>query len=235
MAEPGSVPVLEATTKLGRARKLARSMVPAPPPRPFRRLPWQKADFLVLHSSPLEGAGPPRVQVAWLPVQDGRIDVSGARRVRVSWPGSTPSWDLVGDAARTEEAGVPIAGQPEEAPGRALNGRFLITWSVEDLVPILDGVFGGGPKPWLRRTIDVRRLAFTADRLAGDAPGPDAPNLAAVARRYRVPGPPPSDALDAALMTAELFLILATRLAAQGYRDVGSLLGRTNPLPPRTG
>lgn len=224
MAELGSVPVLEATTRLGRTRKLARGMVPAPPPRPCRRLPWQKADFLVLHFSPLEGADPPRGQVAWLPVQDGRIDMSGARRVKVSWPGSTPSWDLVGDAARIEEVEVPIASQPEEVPGRALDRRFLITWSAEDLVPILDAVFGGGPKPWFRRTIDVRRLASAADRLAGDVPSLDVSNLAAVARRYRVPEPPPHDALDAALMTAELFLILATRLAAQGHRDVGSLL-----------
>ncbi len=224
MAELGSVPVLVATTKLGRARKLAKGMVPAPPPRPSRRLPWQKADFLVLHSSPLEGAGPLRAQVAWLPVQDGRIEMSGARRVKVSWPGSTPSWDLVGDAARTEEADVPIASQPEEVPGQAFDRRFLITWSAEDLVRILDGVFGGGPKPWFRRTIDVQHLVSAADRLAGDVRGPDAPDLAAVARRYRVPGPPPSDTLDAALMTAELFLILATRLAAQGYRDVASLL-----------
>jgi hypothetical protein len=224
MAELGSAPVLRTTTKLGRARKSARGMVPAPPPKPSRRLPWQKADFLVLHSSPLEGPGPPSAQVAWLPVRDGRIEVNGARRVKVSLSGSTPSWDLVGDAARTEEAEVPIASKPEEAPGLALDRRFLITWSAEDLVPILDKVFGGGTKAWFRRTIDVRRLAFTADRLAGDVPGPDSPTLAAVARRYRVPGPPPRDALDAALMTAELFLILATRLAAQGHRDVGSLL-----------
>ncbi len=224
MAEMGSVPVLEARTKLGRARKLAWGTVPAPPPKPLRRLPWQKADLMVLHFSPLESEGPRRAQVAWLPVQDGRIEMSGARRVRVSWSGSPPSWDLVGDAARTEETEVPIANDPEEAPGRALDRRFLITWSAEDLIPILDEVFGGGPKPWFRRTIDVRRLAFTVDRLGGDAPGSDAPSLAAVARRYRVPGPPPSDAMDAALMTAELFLILATRLAAQGYPDVGSLL-----------
>jgi DNA polymerase-3 subunit epsilon len=52
-------------------------------------------------------------------------------------------------------------------------------------------------------------------------------SLSAAAGRYAVPVASPHDALDDALVTAQLFLVLADRLAERGRRRVRDLLALT--------
>jgi len=115
-----------------------------------------------------------------------------------------------------------------------LDGEYLVVWSVDAEAAFLDRIFGGARTRWSARTIDVSRLAAAADRLPGSVVGPEGHELPAVARRYRVPLPQPHDLLDGALTIAQLFLVLATKLAAHGHPDVASLLRETRRAGTRS-
>jgi hypothetical protein len=118
------------------------------------------------------------------------------------------------------------AGGDEEAVrllAPLLDGRFVVAWSAPAVVPLLSDVLGAGSAWWVRRTVEVRRLL----RLLGTpaAGGTEAEERARAATAHRVPVPRARDPLDGALTTAQLFLVLATKLEAAGRGDVGSLLG----------
>jgi DNA polymerase III epsilon subunit-like protein len=159
----------------------------------------------------------------------------GARCLSVKLQSRDPR-DVVLAERRFESFDAPIQEDSSEGLRRELDRRYLVAWSARTEAAFLDEIFCEGRTHWLRRTIDVRRLASLTARLSGTDFGPDTPGvfeLSSVARRYRVPEPRPRDALDAAVMTAELFLILATKLSALGYLDVASLLHETSsPIPP---
>jgi DNA polymerase III subunit epsilon len=80
-------------------------------------------------------------------------------------------------------------------------------------------VFGGSARWWRRRTIDVRDLALElegADRESRFG-------LTITAERYGVPVANPHEAFDDALVTAQLFLVLATKLEGRGHARSGDL------------
>ncbi len=187
--------------------------LPDAPPSTSRRSAWDVVDLAALHAS---SVGHPRqsvVELALVPVRRGRIPVGDARRVELLLGGSDRLNDEVAAALR-----------------QVLDRRFLIAWSAQAVIPFLTGIFGGGDEPWFRRTIDVHLLARVADPPA-DPPAdtvPEAADLVAAARRHHVPAAPESDALDSALTTAQLFMVLATRFAERGCPHVGSLLQRTS-------
>lgn len=126
----------------------------------------------------------------------------------------------------------------------ALAGRFLLTWAAGVETSFLSRTFGGTRRRWLARTIDVRELSKTLVHLGPDA-GPDSVSttasaggrgadprsrvgsLEATAVRFGIPVERAHHAFDDALMTAELFLVMATRLAPHGFGTVRSFLRRT--------
>ena len=176
--------------------------------------------------------GPPQrtVSLGLAPVQGGRIVMRGARCLSVKLQARDPR-DVVIAERRVEPLGAPIQEDSSQALRGELDRRYLVAWSARTEAAFLDEIFCEGRTHWLRRIIEVSRLASLTDRLSGSDPGPDSSDvfdLPSVAHRYRVPEPRPRDALDAALMTAELFLVLATKLAALGYLDVASLLQETS-------
>ena len=97
-------------------------------------------------------------------------------------------------------------------------------------------IFGGSPRSWRRRTIDVRNLAIAAEgqpRARGARPGFP---LTGTAEQYGVPVAEPHEAFDDALVTAQLFLVLTSHL---GRRDPLSATwpgsgGRRGCCPPFT-
>lgn len=168
--------------------------------------------------------GDTAVSFAAVPVRAGRVDLREAQcgKVTLDRPSSQGS---VGIAPGPEER-VDDLNRTLEPLRVALDRRYLITWSAEVEAPLLDKAFGGGRNRWLRRTIDIRRLVSIADRSQGMGPRLEDYGLDALAGEFRLPVPRPCDPMDAALTTAQLFLILATKLAGRGYRDVRSLLWR---------
>jgi DNA polymerase III epsilon subunit-like protein len=79
--------------------------------------------------------------------------------------------------------------------------------------------------------VDVLRLAVLADRIDGSVHLSGDYALAAAAKRYGVPMERPHHALDDALTTAQLFLVLATRLSKHGYGTPKRLRASARPIP----
>ena len=204
----------------------ARRRLPEAVPRWVRHRAWRAVDFVALDVQATEAdpRGDAVVSFAAVPVRAGRVDLREARCGKVT-PDRPSSQGSVGIAPGLKER-VDDLDQTLEPLRVALDRRYLITWSAEVEAPFLDQMFGGGRIRWLRRTIDVHRLVSIADRLQGRGPRPEDYGLDALAGEFRLPVPQPCDPMDAALTTAQLFLILATKLAGLGHRDVGSLLWR---------
>ncbi len=169
------------------------------PAAALRRASWREVELAAVEYAEDEEG---RRRWAGVPVARGRILLSEA--VLETAP-----------AAAGEEAGGLLAP--------LLDGRFVVAWSAPTVVPILGGALGGGWGSWARRTVEVRRLL----RLLGTpvVGGTEAEERARAAAAHRVPVPRACDPLDGALTTAQLFLVLATKLEAAGRGDVASLLG----------
>lgn len=111
---------------------------------------------------------------------------------------------------------------------RALDGRYLLAWSAQIEAAFLARTFGGSATRWRRRIIDVLRLALLVDR--SDGPDRDF-SLTAVARRIGVPVEHPHHALDDALTTAEVFLVLLPELERRGIATPRRLLHASRDRP----
>ena len=109
---------------------------------------------------------------------------------------------------------VDLADAPtiEEVAGdlrAAIAGRLMLAWFAEVEIAFLRRIYGGSERAWRRRTIDVRDLAIAVDRGPASARAARGYGLTATAERYGVPVTDAHDALDDALVTAQLFLVLA--------------------------
>lgn len=199
---------------------------PAAPPRGTRRTPWRTAEYVALDFE-ATGLNPDVdhvVSFGTVAVRRGRVILDTARYVEVS----PPSWPSHGSVPIHQLRPVDLAtAPPVSEAGRlladALDGRFLLCWAAGVEAAFLDSLFGGGARRWLRRSVDVLRMTKVLER------GDDADlRLAAVAERYGVPVDRPHHALGDALMTAQLFLVMAAKLEPLGYRKVGRLLRLTH-------
>ncbi len=192
---------------IGEGRRLAEA-----PPAGLRRRPWNAVDLVALDLEAGEGSNGETVSSFGLvPIRRGRVVMGGARLLSVR----------------------PLP-RVRESLSEILHRAYIVSWSAEATAAFLDRVLGGGRAWWLGRTIDLARLASVADELRHGDGEVGVEGLAAAARRYRIPAPESSDALDGALTTAQLFLSLATKLAGIGHRDVGALLDvnvRRGPQP----
>jgi DNA polymerase-3 subunit epsilon len=159
-----------------------------------------------------------------VPVRAGRIAVGEAEHRLVASPvAPTPvSMKIHHIMPRDLEDALP----PEEAWAhlrRALEGRFLLTWYADVELAFLRRGFGGRPRAWRRRTVDVRAMVVELERVDPET----RLGLSVTARRYGVPVASPHDALDDALVTAQLFLVVASRLQARGGGSVRRFLRLT--------
>jgi len=161
-----------------------------------------------------------------IPIQSGRIDLSGQRYQEVA-PGVEPSRSSIPiHHLRAQDlATAPAMHQVADAFRGALSGRFILAWAAEVEIAFLRKLFGGGKRAWRRRTIDVRTLIMSVERLrGGGGRGPGAYALSAAATRFGVPVEQTHHALDDAFMTAELFLVAASALEARGHGSIRDLL-----------
>jgi len=204
---------------------------PEAPPSSWRKMPWTRVLFASLdfEATGLDFSRDTIISFGMVPVTEGRIDVGGAVYQLVD-PVDVPL-DIraipVHMLRPIDLAGAPSLEAAREALRAALGRRFLVTWFAEVEAAFLDKLFGGGRKSWLRRSVDVRRLVVA---LEGDDHGPL--TLEACAQRYRVPVASPHHALDDALVTAQLFLVIATKLGERGMRSIKDLQGATVVRPP---
>ena len=127
------------------------------------------------------------------------------------------------------ETGLDLDAVREVLAG-AIARRFLVTWFSDIENGFLDKLFPSrrGANGWRSRNIDVRGLVLEESSRATD----ERLTLSGAAKRYGVPVADPHHSLDDALVTAQLFLILATRSESRGRGRVRDLLlaGRTRTV-----
>lgn len=199
---------------------------PSPPPRRGRRLGWREVEFASLdfETTGLDHRRDAVVSFGVVPVRGGRVQVGEAvhQLVFPTVPASASSMKIH-HLLPQDLSGAPPLEEARETLRAALEGRFVLAWYAEVEVAFLRRIFGGGRRTWRRRTVDARRLAIELEGAR-----PDVRNtLAATAARYGIPVSSPHEALEDALVTAQLFLVLATKLEARGSRPVRSLLRLT--------
>ena len=113
----------------------------------------------------------------------------------------------------------------------ALDRRYLLAWVAEIEIGFLARLFRMPRFRLRQRTVDVARLLIAFERTQGRTPSRYV-SLVAACERFGVPVESAHHALDDAVMTAELFLVLATKLAESGYPKLSGLLkeSRRNPF-----
>ena len=200
---------------------------PAPPDRAARRAPWRASDLVALdfEATGLDFQKDTIISFGAVPVRRGRIDVGDSVYQLVN-PGDvdvSPRSVVVHMLRPLDLVDAPSVEAAKEALGAAIGPRFLLAWWAPVEAAFLDKLFGGGIKGWMRRAIDVRDLLLAVEGAAGAEL-----TLPAAADRYGVPVASPHHALDDALVTAQLFLVLAAKLSgrARSIRDLQNLAPR---------
>ncbi|MFL5798311.1 MAG: exonuclease domain-containing protein [Actinomycetota bacterium] len=150
--------------------------------------------------------------VSWgvVPVTAGGVDLRGAdyRLVAPERPISEESV-RIHELRPVDLGAAPALREVSGVLGDALSGRFLLAWAATIEIAFLHRILGGAERRWRRRTIDVRDLAFVRLRREGEPVSGRGLDLEAACRRLGVPVERTHHAFDDALMTAELFLVLA--------------------------
>jgi DNA polymerase-3 subunit epsilon len=200
-----------------------------PPPRPgrwMRSRPWREVEFASLdfETTGLDRERDAVVSFGVVPVRGGRVVVGESvhQLVVPEVPSSPGSMTIHGILPKDLADAQPstVAG---ETLRRALGGRFVLAWFANVEIGFLHRLYGGRRRSWVRRTIDVRQLAIELEHLDQDV----RQSLSSAAERYGVPVARPHEALDDAMVTAQLFLVLATRLEERGFGSTRSYLRLT--------
>lgn len=207
---------------------------PRSPGRRAARVGWRDASLLGLdfETTGLDLGRDRVVSFGAVPVQRGAVVLGDAVHRLVDPGDRTPS-----RASVTVHGIRPVelAGQmPAEAAAselaRLLDRRFLLAWFADVETAFLRRMFGRRSR-WDGRTVDVRDL-YRAE--AGE--GADRASLSTAAAACGVPVADPHHALDDALVTAQLFLVLAARRERRAGRTpaVGDLVRRAMAAEGRT-
>jgi DNA polymerase-3 subunit epsilon len=195
------------------------------PPRRRRWGSWRKAEFAALdfETTGLDRERDAVVSFGVVPVRGGRVIAGEAlhRLVIPDVPSSSESMTIHGILPRDLEGALPL-GEGAASLGAALDRRFVIAWYANVEIDFL-GRLLGDRRSWVRRTIDVRQMVIELEGFDQDV----RQSLSSAAEHYGVPVADPHQALDDAMVTAQLFLMIAARLEARGTTTVGGLLRLT--------
>jgi DNA polymerase-3 subunit epsilon len=193
--------------------------------------PWRESSFAVLdfETTGLDHRRDHVLSFGLVPVTRGRIELSGAlyQVVRPPVPVSPESIRVHGirpaelvDAPELVDVADPLVA--------ALTERVLVAHAAGVELGFLEELYRGLRRRPPRRAIDVVNLAAELLARRGEPPLVS-PRLASVAQRFGVPVARTHHALGDALVTAELFLVLATHLELVGIRYSRELLGARRP------
>ncbi|MGZ8630184.1 MAG: 3'-5' exonuclease [Actinomycetota bacterium] len=202
-------------------------LMPAAPSSRARAVGWRDARFVALdfETTGLDRRSDVVVSFGTIPIDGGRIRMREAVHQLVA-PSVAPSprSQTIHELRPQDLIGSPDIDEAREALAAALAGRFLLAWFADVELHFLSAIFGGSRRRWRRRAIDVRNLAIAVDGAARDVRGKPGYALTATAERLGVPVANPHEAFDDALVTAQLFLMLASRLPGHPEPTVRQLL-----------
>jgi len=197
------------------------------PPRRLRRRPWVEAEFASLDFE-TTGLDPDRdavVSFGVVPVRHGRVILAESVYREIAPEAPLTARSIVVHGLRPLDLqGAPALSQVLSDLHASLERRYLLAWSADVEAGFLSRAFGGSARWWRRRIVDVLLLAQVADRLEGRVARPGDYNLTTAAARFGTPVHAPHHALDDALTTAQVFLVLATKLSTRGYGTPARLL-----------
>jgi DNA polymerase-3 subunit epsilon len=160
-----------------------------------------------------------------VPVRQGRVILAESEYREIAPQAPLTARSIVVHGLRPLDLeGAPTLSQVLSDLHASLERRYLLAWSAEVEAGFLSRAFGGSGRWWHRRIVDVLLLAQVADRLEGRAARPGDYNLTTAAARFGTPVHAPHHALDDALTTAQVFLVLATKLSTRGYGTPARLL-----------
>lgn len=206
------------------------------PRRRVRRRSWRRAEFASLdfEATGLDFSRDTIVSFGVVPVRGGRAVLGGAVHQLVD-PDVPPSArsQTIHQLRPQDLSGSPRLEEARHVLRDAIRTKYLLVWFADVEVHFLSAIFGGRPASWRRRTIDVRNLAIEADGASPSARVNMGYSLSWSAERLGVPVADAHDALDDALVTAQAFLILASRLPGYPDPSVADLLRITGPARSR--
>jgi DNA polymerase III subunit epsilon len=197
------------------------------PPRWLRRRPWTEAEYASLdfETTGLDPDLDAVVSYGVVPVRHGRVILGESEYREIAPEAPLTARSIVVHGLRPLDLdGAPALSQVLSDLQASLEGRYLLAWSADVEAGFLSKTFGGSGRWWRRRIVDVLLLAQVADRLEGRSARPGDYNLTTAADRLGTPVHAPHHALDDALTTAQVFLVLATRLAEGGYGTPARLI-----------
>jgi DNA polymerase III subunit epsilon len=197
-----------------------RTVSPMPPPRNLGRRSWREVEFASLdfETTGLDRARDHIVSFGVVPIRRGRIEL-GEHVYREVSPSVRPSPAsvMVHGLRQVDLDQAPAINAVRDVLSASLDGRYIVAWAAEIEAAFLAGAFGRSERWWRRRIVDALVLARSLERLDGsDLSRPY--GLSAAAARFGVPVHSPHDALDDALTTAQMFLVLATQLSRRRQR-----------------
>jgi DNA polymerase III subunit epsilon len=161
-----------------------------------------------------------------VPVDHGRarLDLSDYREVQPSADPASPAVAIHG-LRPADLLEAPTFKRVADNLRSALWRRVVIAWSSWVEASFLSRALGRRAASWERHIVDVRRLVGWLDALEGR--GRDAgarTTLTQNAERFGVPLERSHHALWDAFVTAQLFLVAASRLEGHGVFRLGALL-----------
>lgn len=195
--------------------------------RPRGATSWREASFAVLdfEATGLDFSRDHVVSYGVVPIDGGRARLAGARYrvVKPPVPLSVASIRVHGIRPAELEDAPPLEDVLDELV-RALDGRILVAHAAGVELGFLDRIRRRHGRPRVRRAVDVLDLADEVASLEPHMREPPSEHLAALASSYGVPVERTHHAFSDALTTAQLFLVLATRLERHGRGRVRDLL-----------
>jgi DNA polymerase-3 subunit epsilon len=218
------------------ARALARPDLPASvrqllsTPEPPDHLPWRAATYTVLdlETTGLDPASDAIVAAGGLRVVGGRVVAASAFRLLVRPDRAVPpaAIRVHGLLPQELEASPTLATQLQDLAARIAGDVLVVHVAAVDLA-FLDAAMRrtwGCPLP--AGVLDTARMAVWLERRLRLARPPGhrrSWRLADLARANGLPVHPEHDPLHDALTTAQLFLVLATRLERHGLATLGEV------------
>ena len=217
-------------------RALARSDLPAPvrtllsTPEPPDHLPWRAATYTVLdlECTGLDPASDVIVAAGGLRVVGGRAVAASAFRLLVRPERTVPAAAVRvhGLLPRELATAPPLAVQLEALAAQIAGDVPVVHVAAVDLAFLDAALRRTWGCPFPSGVLDTARMAAWLERRLRLARPPGRPRgwrLADLARAHGLPVHPEHDPLHDALTTAQLFLVLATRLERHGLATLGQL------------
>jgi len=199
-------------------------------------VPWRSLRYCALdfETTGLDVATDAVLSFGAVPIDDGRPHLD-ASCYRIADPGRPVPDEVVaihGIRPADVAAAPPLAAVVGELSA-AVTGRTLVVWTAWVEAAFLAKTLGGSAGRWRRTMIDVRNLVIRLDDENGliSSPARDA-SLMETAERMGVPAGVAHDALADAFVTAQVFVVVATRLSVARSLDAGALRRLGSAPPP---